>query len=123
MNLVKRSHKRSYRFSHKIILLMALFLPLFMTAQEMITISGYMEDGENGEILLGGTIYDLNSKKGAVTNDYGFYSLTIPKDSVYLRITYTGFDTQYYKGQPNGDLKLTPRSINNWWISPFLLGH
>ncbi len=88
-------------------LFLILSFPLFSLGQEMVTISGYIEDAENGEKLLGGTIYDLRSKKGAVTNDYGFYSLTLPKDSVKLRISYTGFETQYFYGKPGNDLQLT----------------
>ena len=89
--------------------LVALFFlfPIISSGQEMITISGYIEDAENGEKLLGGTVYDLYSKKGAVTNDYGFYSLTLPKDSVKLRVSYTGFDTQFFIGKPENDLQLS----------------
>ena len=91
----------------KIVLIAFLLLPLISFGQEIVTISGYIEDAENGEKLLGGTVFDLRSKKGAATNDYGFYSLTLPKDSVHLRISYTGFDTQYFKGLPTGDMQLT----------------
>ena len=91
----------------KIVLIAFLLLPLISFGQEMVTISGYIEDAENGEKLLGGTVFDLRSKKGAATNDYGFYSLTLPKDSVHLRISYTGFDTQFFKGLPKGDMQLT----------------
>ncbi|HAE30059.1 MAG TPA: hypothetical protein DCF89_03010, partial [Flavobacteriales bacterium] len=57
----------------KIVLIAFLLLPLISFGQEMVTISGYIEDAENGEKLLGGTVFDLRSKKGAATNDYGFY--------------------------------------------------
>jgi len=104
-------------------MLFAFLLPLTIIAQETITISGYMEDGENGEKLIGGTIYDLRSKKGAVSNDYGFYSLTLPKDSVNLRVTYTGFDTQYFIGKPTGDLSLTFQMFFNMLDEVEILGN
>ena len=65
----------------KQILYLFYLLPLFCFSQETITISGYIEEKETGEKLIGATIYDLKSQKGTITNDYGFFSLTIPKDS------------------------------------------
>lgn len=76
------------------------------TAQETITFSGYVDDKGSGEKLPGAMIYDLKSQKGTVTNDYGFYSLTLPKDSVHLRVSYFGFNDFYYKNAPAGDVKL-----------------
>ncbi|HHH52084.1 MAG TPA: TonB-dependent receptor, partial [Bacteroidetes bacterium] len=55
------------------------------------TISGYIEDAETGEKLISAYIFDENSKKGTVTNAYGFYSLTLPKDSIKLIASYLGY--------------------------------
>ncbi|HEX2934403.1 MAG TPA: carboxypeptidase-like regulatory domain-containing protein, partial [Bacteroidales bacterium] len=41
------------------------------------TLSGYIKDAENGEVLIGATVYISNLKIGAVTNLYGFYSITL----------------------------------------------
>lgn len=60
-------------------------------AQETYTISGYITDKADGEALIGATVYDQISKKGATTNYYGFYSLTLPKNRVNLRISYIGY--------------------------------
>ena len=87
-------------------------LPLFLIAQETITISGYMEEEETGEKLIGGTVYDLNSKNGTITNDYGFYSLTIPKDSVNIKISFIGFEPQFYTGFPEKDIILNFKMIS-----------
>ena len=46
--------------------------------QKKVTISGYVSDKDNGEMLVGVTIYVNNLKTGTSTNSYGFYSLTIP---------------------------------------------
>ena len=71
--------------------------PIFCLSQSNITISGYVQEAESGEKLIGGTVYDLNSGKGTITNDYGFYSLTLPKDSIRLRISYIGYQTQIFE--------------------------
>ncbi len=68
-----------------------LLWPFFANAQKN-TISGYVRDAESGENLIGATIYDLNSRKGAVTNAYGFYSLTLEVDSIALRVSYVGYN-------------------------------
>ncbi len=88
----------------KQILYLFYLLPLFCFSQETITISGYIEEKETGEKLIGATIYDLKSQKGTITNDYGFFSLTIPKDSIHLKVSYIGFKPQFYLGSPKSDI-------------------
>ncbi|MEM9528716.1 MAG: TonB-dependent receptor, partial [Bacteroidota bacterium] len=79
------------------------------------TISGYFTDGDSGEPLLSANVIDLNSGQGAIANTYGFYSLTLPADSVVLRFSYIGYEGQEMRLllQENLtlDVKLSP-SIN-----------
>lgn len=55
------------------------------------TLSGYIEDKSSGERLIGANIYDKVSKKGCVSNEYGFYSLTLTKEEPALQISYLGY--------------------------------
>lgn len=55
------------------------------------TISGYVFDKESGEILIGANVYDKNSLSGTSTNKYGFYSLTLPSDSILFVYNYVGY--------------------------------
>lgn len=57
------------------------------------TISGTVTDKNNGETLIGATIYDKRSGKGTVSNSYGRYSITLPKDSVEIAISFVGYAT------------------------------
>ena len=57
-----------------------MLVPIFSFSQNNITISGYVDEEESGEKLIGATIYDLKSGKGTITNDYGFFSLTLPNN-------------------------------------------
>lgn len=66
------------------------FITLFTHAQN-VTISGHITDAKSGETLIGASIYDANSKKGSLSNTYGFYSLTIPKGRVNLSYFFTGY--------------------------------
>ena len=45
--------------------------------------------------MYGAKIYDTISKNGTVSNEYGFYSLTIPNQQAVFRITYLGLDRSY----------------------------
>jgi len=79
----------------KIIGLLAMIaLSINVFGQDKFTISGYIEDAASGEKLIAANIFDLKSLSGNTTNTYGFYSLTLPKDSVILAFSYIGYETQ-----------------------------
>jgi hypothetical protein len=61
------------------------------------TISGYIADEATGERLIGANVYDANSKLGTSTNVYGFYSLTLPADTVLLAVSYIGLQPNFAK--------------------------
>jgi len=69
----------SYSFSLKTFRYIVLFLPFIASAQNY-TLNGYVKDAESGENLIGATVIDLNTQKGAITNAYGFFSLTLRVD-------------------------------------------
>ena len=89
--------------------------PIFSFSQNNITISGYVDEAESGEKLIGATIYDIKSGKGTITNDYGFFSLTLPKDSLKIRVSYIGYVTQIFEDDPKIDL------IQNFSLSDQML--
>ena len=71
------------------------FLTIYSFAarsQEKVTLNGYIRDASNGEELIGVTIYIPQLKAGTVTNDYGFYALTIPKGTYEVQYSYIGYE-------------------------------
>ncbi|MEL7222586.1 MAG: carboxypeptidase-like regulatory domain-containing protein, partial [Bacteroidota bacterium] len=74
-------------------LLALLFFPSLTIIGQQYTISGYIEDVATGEKLIAANIYDNISGAGAVTNTYGFFSLTLPADDVDLTISYIGYQS------------------------------
>lgn len=58
------------------------------------TISGYITEYESEELLLGVSIYSALLQKGTVSNDYGFYSLTLPEGKHEIIISYLGYSTK-----------------------------
>ena len=60
-------------------------------AQNKFTISGYISEKGSKENLPGVTVYVPKLKAGTASNNYGFYSITLPKDSVEVIFSYVGF--------------------------------
>ena len=63
-------------------------------ANERYTISGYITENGSGENLLGVSIYVPELKLGTTSNDYGFFSLTLPEGKHEVYISYIGYATQ-----------------------------
>ncbi len=61
------------------------------TASKSYTLSGVVKDQSNGEVLIGVTVYIKGLNKGTVTNEYGFYSLTIPAGNYQMLFSYIGY--------------------------------
>ncbi len=77
--------------------LLTLLLALFavgLAAQTNVTVKGYVRDAANGETLIGATLYLDGTAKGTVTNEYGFYSLTVAPGTYTLVASYLGFGDQ-----------------------------
>jgi len=55
------------------------------------TISGFIEDQLTGERLIGATIYSPSNEKGTMTNEYGFFSLTLPEGKTKITYSYLGY--------------------------------
>mgnify|MGYP002624106750 CR=1 FL=1 len=78
-----------------LILLVGIFLSPAAMAQSY-TVSGIVTDAKSGETLIGATVLDTKSGKGAVTNLYGHYSLTLKKGDVDLKVQYVGYEPQTF---------------------------
>lgn len=74
-----------------LLLSITFFVLCFSLQAQNYSISGAIKDASTGETLLGATIYDQQSGKGAITNEYGFFSLTLPAGQHTLIISYLGY--------------------------------
>ncbi len=59
-----------------------------------VTLSGYLKDKANGEGLIGASVYFSQLKTGAITNSYGFYSVSVPSGTYTVNFSYIGYQTQ-----------------------------
>jgi hypothetical protein len=63
-------------------------------ANGRVTVSGYLKDAANGEALIGATVGVQSLGMGTSTNEYGFYSLTLPQGTYTLTYSYVGYAVQ-----------------------------
>lgn len=77
----------------KLVLLLFFLTHFFSFAQEKFTISGTISDIKNNETLIGVNIYFPDLKLAATTNQYGFYSVTLPTGNQNIEISYIGYQT------------------------------
>ncbi|WP_035673792.1 TonB-dependent receptor [Flavobacterium sp. 83] len=62
-------------------------------SKQKFTLSGTIIDANSNETLIGVNIVIPELKTGVTTNEYGFYSITVPKGNYSVQITYLGYQT------------------------------
>ena len=67
---------------------------LLSFSQEKVTLSGIVIDAKNNESLIGVVIEIPTLKISTITNEYGFFSLTVPKGSYNLQVSTIGYETK-----------------------------
>ena len=77
----------------KILFTIVLIVIYTNTFSQQHTISGYVEDANTGEKLINANVFSSQIYKGTVTNNYGFYSLTLQSKKVRLNFSYIGYQT------------------------------
>lgn len=56
------------------------------------TISGYVKDSSNNEVLIGATVVIKNNHIATSTNGYGFYSISVPKGNYIIEFSFLGYE-------------------------------
>lgn len=88
------------------------------------TISGVITDQRSGETMISASVFDFNSRRGTVTNSYGFYSLTIPGGDVSLQFSFVGYSTQNIQFQLTRDTVIHIRLQESVYLQEVtIIGH
>ncbi len=84
-------------------ILAALFLmtSLAVCSQSKYTISGYVKDSVSGETMIGATLTINGRGNGVSSNQYGFYSITLPQGTYTLYCSYVGYQPQQHTVELN----------------------
>ncbi len=90
---------------------MIILFPQTVIAQN-VTVSGIIKDNSSGETLTGANIYDTVSLAGTSSNNRGFYSLSLEKGEINLKVSYVGYSIQSVNIQLNKD------TIINIFLNP-----
>ena len=96
------------RYTFKLFLVLSFigFQQIVSSAQSKTTFFGTITDGETGETLIGAKVEIIDANKATVTNEYGFYSITIPAtDTIILSASYIGMETFYQRLPGMNDTK------------------
>lgn len=91
----------------KAVILIFSFYSFTLSAQNKISVSGYVKDANTGETLTGASVYvKSESNLGASTNTYGFYTLRLSPGEYTLVFSYLGYADQERKISLTNDLSL-----------------
>lgn len=77
----------------KIFSLLFLFVVAGIFAQQRFTLSGTISDQNTNETLIGVTLIIPELGSGTTTNEYGFFSLSVPQGTYSVEISYLGYET------------------------------
>jgi hypothetical protein len=80
----------------RINILVLVSLLTFSVYAQKYTLNGRVKDASNGETLIGATVL-IKSGGGAVTNEYGFYSLSLDAGTYQITYSYLGYTDQVEK--------------------------
>ncbi len=83
------------RCIHLILVNVLVCFSLVVSGQTDYTISGHIRDAQTGETLIGASIrLKDNPSIGTRTNNYGFYSLTLPAGNHLLAFSHVGYEAE-----------------------------
>lgn len=90
----------------KISMIFFLFFFSFLNAQETFVLNGVIREADNNETLNGVNVLFPELQRGTVTNEYGFYSIKLPKGRHRVLISYLGFATISTEVDITSDLQM-----------------
>lgn len=83
----------------------ALLLFAFANAQQKFTISGTISDASSNETLIGASIYIPEANIAVATNEYGFYSISLPAGTYTVQVSFVSFGTLQETIELNQDIR------------------
>lgn len=87
---------------------------LAVSAQQQYTVSGYVKDIRTGETIIGANIVTVTDPiKGTVTNNYGYFSISLSAGPNILEISYIGMETQRVELDLKADTPLNITLLEN----------
>ncbi|MQY78994.1 MAG: hypothetical protein GH151_07340 [Bacteroidetes bacterium] len=108
------------------VLLIIVQLSILVTLKaQNYSIYGTVKDKNTGEFLIGATIYIKDKNIGTVTNNYGFYSITLQKGEYAIIFSYLGYESTRKdillnnNSLINVELQIGTRAIEEVVVTPY----
>jgi len=99
-----------------LLLLFVLLLKSNGSFAQQASLAGYVVDATTNEKLIGATIHDLNTMRGVVSNEYGFFSLRT-QNNYKVRISFVGYSSKIIEGTLAGDSIMTVELVKGLEIA------
>lgn len=90
----------------RLFFILFLFFCLYSFPQQKYTLSGSISEVASNETLIGVTVAIADLRTGVTTNEYGFYSITLPEGVYNVQVSYLGFQDIIQKIELSQDRKV-----------------
>ena len=104
------------RQTYLILIFLFTLSPVFSQNIKTFSVNGYVQDKESGEKLIGCYVLDSASKKGVLTNAFGYFNILLEAGTSKILVNYIGYSDQTTTLYVNKDttivIKLTTQPIN-----------
>ncbi len=90
-DIICKTKNRKMPKRHIVVFFALIINCIALHAQKKFTFSGTISEASSNETLIGVTIAFPDLKTGVTTNEYGFYSITLPEGEYNLVVSYLGF--------------------------------
>lgn len=111
---------RVFRHLCLTLLVFSIYQPL---SSQSFTISGFLTSNETGEVLVGAYVFCPQTGSGAVSNNYGYYAISIPYGTKNILYMSEGFyakvDTTRIQANKQVDVGLSPMDEDGIQTDPF----
>ncbi|MEO8582720.1 MAG: carboxypeptidase-like regulatory domain-containing protein, partial [Flavitalea sp.] len=77
------------------------------------TLSGYVKDSLSGETLIGASVVFSGQTKGISSNNYGFYSITLPDGNYMVAISFAGYQSSAMEVNLHADTTVSFGLVQN----------
>ena len=98
-----------------------LFVCTIANAQNKVSLSGYIRDAKSSEDLLGATVYVKELGIGISANNYGFYSIAVPKGTYTLIFSYVGYNPLIKEFNLNSDQQFNAELVDKATLQEVLV--
>ncbi len=107
-----RRVKSQFQFLSISLLMLLIFMFNFALGQEKLTLSGYVKDANTGENLIAAVIRVSDLNLSTYSNNYGFYSISIPAGTHEVELSFVGYANKVETIQISADKR------HNFELSP-----